>query len=49
MWSRTKYNLNYLNRFGCDAVIHFPKEKRRKRDLKATKIKFIGYCENFKV
>ncbi|GBP86393.1 Retrovirus-related Pol polyprotein from transposon TNT 1-94 [Eumeta japonica] len=34
--------------FGCEAMVHLPKEKRKKWDPKAQKMIFIGYCENTK-
>lgn len=48
MWSGSKPNISHLRIFGCDAMIHLPKEKRRKWDPKAQKAIFIGYCDNTK-
>ncbi|GBP67396.1 Retrovirus-related Pol polyprotein from transposon TNT 1-94 [Eumeta japonica] len=44
IWTRKKPNIHHLKVFGCEAMIHVPKEKRRKWDPKAQKAIFIGYC-----
>ncbi|KAL0882308.1 hypothetical protein ABMA27_000825 [Loxostege sticticalis] len=48
MWSGQKPNVSHMRTFGCDAMVHLPKEKRKKWDSKAQKMIFIGYCENSK-
>lgn len=45
MWSGKKPNINNMRIFGCDAMVHVPKEKRQKWDPKAIKMLFVGYCE----
>jgi transposase InsO family protein len=37
-----------LRRFGCDAYVKIPDEKRRKLNNKATMMKFVGYDEQSK-
>lgn len=44
-WSGKKPNLKYLRVFGCDALVHVPKQKRDKWDPKARKLLFMGYEE----
>lgn len=34
--------------FGCDCMVHVPKEKRKKWSSKSIKMKFMGYCDNTK-
>lgn len=34
--------------FGCKALIHIPKEKRRKLDSKAKEVIFVRYCPHVK-
>lgn len=48
MWTGKRPHLNNMKIFGCHAMVHVPKESRRKWDSKATKIIFVGYCENTK-
>lgn len=48
VWSGKKPNLKYLKVFGCKAVIHIPKEKRKKLDAKGKEAVFVGYCANLK-
>ncbi|GBP87760.1 Retrovirus-related Pol polyprotein from transposon TNT 1-94 [Eumeta japonica] len=45
---KKKPNIHHLKVFGCEAMIHLPKEKRKKWDSKAQKAIFIGYCEHTK-
>lgn len=40
--------MSNLKVFRCKAMVHLPKEKRKKWDPKAHKMIFIGYCENTK-
>jgi hypothetical protein len=37
-----------MKRFGCDAYVMVPYEKRRKLDMKAVKVKFVGIDEHSK-
>lgn len=48
MWSNKKPNISHLKVFGCQAMIHLPKEKRKKWDCKSQKAIFIGYCDHTK-
>lgn len=45
VWSGRPINLKHLRSFGCDAMLHIPKEKRRKWDEKSNKMIFVGYSE----
>ena len=47
-WSGRKPNLRYLRIFGCLALAHVPKEKRRKWDPKSRAYIFVGYCDSSK-
>lgn len=44
-WSGKKPNIKNMRIFGCEAMVHVPKEKRLKWDSKAVKMLFVGYCE----
>ncbi|GBP22524.1 Retrovirus-related Pol polyprotein from transposon TNT 1-94 [Eumeta japonica] len=48
IWTRKKPKIHHLKVFGCEAMIHLPKEKRGKWDPKAQKAIFIGYCDHTK-
>lgn len=48
MWSGIKPSVSHLHVFGCEAMVHLPKEKTKKWDPKAKKAIFIGYCSNTK-
>lgn len=48
MWTGQKPNVSHMRTFGCEAMVHLPKEKRKKLDSKSQKMTFIGYCENTK-
>lgn len=48
MWTGQKPDINHLKIFGCEAMIHIPKEKSKKWDPKAQKAIFMGYCDNMK-
>lgn len=48
VWTGRKPNISNMKVFGCEAMVHFPKERRKKWDPKAQKMIFIGYCENTK-
>ncbi|GBP53403.1 Retrovirus-related Pol polyprotein from transposon TNT 1-94 [Eumeta japonica] len=48
IWTRKKPNTHHLKVFGCEAMIHLTKEKRRKWDPKAQKATFIRYCDHTK-
>lgn len=47
-WSGKKPNLNNLRVFGCKAMAHVPKQKRKKWDSKSVECIFVGYCVNTK-
>ena len=42
-WHSRKLDLHYVKRFGCKAFMHIPDEKRKKLDVKAKKLTFVGY------
>lgn len=48
VWTGHKPNISNMKVFGCEAMVHLPKEKRKKWDPKAQKMIFIGYCDNTK-
>lgn len=48
MWSGKKPDITNMRIFGCDAMVHIPREKSKKWDSKANKMTFIGYMENTK-
>ncbi|KAL0880051.1 hypothetical protein ABMA27_002544 [Loxostege sticticalis] len=48
MWTGQKPNVSHMRTFGYEAMVHLPKEKRKKLDSKSQKLIFIGYCENTK-
>lgn len=48
VWTGTKPKVSHLKIFGCEAMVHTPKEKSKKWDAKAQKMIFIGYCEHTK-
>lgn len=45
VWTGEKPNLKHLRIFGCEAMMHVPKEKLKKLDARATKMIFVGYSE----
>lgn len=45
LWFGEKPNVKHLRIFGCDAYAHIPKEQRRKLDVKAKRLTFVGYSE----
>ena len=47
LYSR-KPDLHYVKRFGCKAFMHIPDEKRKKLDVKAKELTFVGYEEGTK-
>lgn len=48
LWFNRKPNVNQLKTFGCAVLTHIPKEQRRKLDIKAKELKFVGYAEESK-
>lgn len=48
VWSGNKPDLSHLRVFGCHAMVHVPKEKRKKWDARSNKMIFVGYCEDSK-
>lgn len=49
LFTGRKPNLRYLKVFGCKAMVHIPKEKRKSKwDEKSKERIFVGYCENTK-
>ena len=52
MWSGKKPDLSNIRTFGCIVYSHIPEGERRKLDMKANKLRFVGYTEstsNYKV
>lgn len=48
IWSKQKPNLSSLRVFGCKAMVHIPKEKRKKLDSKSNECIFVGYSDQTK-
>lgn len=48
VWTNKKPNLKHLRIFGCKAMVHVPKQIRKKLDSKSKKMVFMGYCDNTK-
>lgn len=48
MWSGTKPDLSELRVFGCKAMSHIPKHKRKKLGSKSTECIMVGYSEQSK-
>lgn len=48
IWTGKRPDITHLKIFGCEAMVHKPKEKVKKLDSKATKMVFIGYSEQTK-
>uniref|UniRef100_A0A1X7SV83 Retroviral polymerase SH3-like domain-containing protein n=1 Tax=Amphimedon queenslandica TaxID=400682 RepID=A0A1X7SV83_AMPQE len=52
LWSGKKPDLSNIRTFGCMVYSHIPEGQRRKLDMKANKLRFVGYTEstsNYKV
>ena len=45
-WSGKKPNLSHLKVFGCSAITHIPKQKRKKFDSKGKEVTFVGYTDH---
>lgn len=45
VWSGKTPDLSHLRVFGSKAMVHVPKELRRKLDSKSREMIFVGYCE----
>jgi hypothetical protein len=48
VWFGKNPLLSHLKVFGCDAFVHFPKDKRSKMEKKEVKCIFIRYKEGMK-
>lgn len=48
LWTGTKPDLTNMKIFGCTAMVHIPKQKRRKLDEKSTQCIFMGYSAESK-
>lgn len=48
MWSGKRPDLSHLKVFGCIAMVHIPKEQRKKWDEKSKTKVFVGYAETQK-
>nr|XP_029717236.1 uncharacterized protein LOC115260418 [Aedes albopictus] len=47
-WTGKKLHLGHLKTFGATAMVHQPKQKRRKLDAKSIKCVFMGYAQDTK-
>ncbi|GBP89948.1 Retrovirus-related Pol polyprotein from transposon TNT 1-94 [Eumeta japonica] len=45
VWTGQKPDLSNIRIFGCPAMVHIPKEKRQKLDMKSRQLIFVGYSE----
>lgn len=45
VWTSKRPNISYLRVFGCKAMMHIPKEKRKKFDSKSKACIMVGYSE----
>ncbi|GBP67662.1 Probable RNA-directed DNA polymerase from transposon BS [Eumeta japonica] len=45
VWTGQKPDLSNIRIFGCPAMVHIPKEKRQKLDMKSSQLIFVGYSE----
>lgn len=43
IWSKKDLNLEHLKIFGCKAIMHVPKQHRKKLDAKSRECVFVGY------
>ncbi|KAL0811972.1 hypothetical protein ABMA28_009370 [Loxostege sticticalis] len=47
-WSGKQPIVSHMRVFGCEAMMHIPKEKVKKWDSRSRKMIFLGYCDNSK-
>lgn len=47
-WSGKQPDLSHLRVFGCIAMVHIPKERRKKLDAKSAQCIFVGYSDDSK-
>jgi transposase InsO family protein len=45
VWTNKKPDLSHIRIFGCNAMVHIPKERRQKLDPKSRKLIFVGYSD----
>lgn len=45
VWTGQKPDLSNMRIFGCPAMVHIPKEKRQKLDVKSRQLIFVGYSD----
>lgn len=48
IWSGKAPDLRHIKVFGCRAMVHIPKPKRKKWDPKSQEFIFVGYCQDTK-
>lgn len=48
VWTGNVPDVSHFRIFGCKAMVHVPKEKRRKWDVKSKEMIFVGYCSETK-
>lgn len=48
IWSGHVPDLSHLRVFGCKAMVHIPKQRRRKLDPKSRELIFVGYSQETK-
>lgn len=47
-WTGVAPDMSFLRTFGCKAMVHVPKQKRKKLDAKSEACVFLGYCDGTK-
>lgn len=47
-WTGKEPDLSHFRVFGCNAMVHVPKVKRKKWDVRSNQLIFTGYCETSK-
>lgn len=48
MWTGVKPDVSKFRIFGCDVMMHVPKQKRKKWSPKSVPMKFVGYADGTK-
>ncbi|KAG7300019.1 hypothetical protein JYU34_017061 [Plutella xylostella] len=48
VWTGSKPNISHMKVFGCQAMVHVPKERRQKWDPKSRELIFVGYSDTTK-
>ena len=49
LFHKKQPDLSHIQAFGCYPYVYVPKEKRSKLDVKAIKLKFVGYDAIYRI